>query len=84
VKEGDEGVAGDEDAVLTMFGEVSVPFWTAIFTWRYPVHDAQGNEITSIERMFGAGVQVGLPTFAYGSPVGPEVLPLASAALFWG
>jgi hypothetical protein len=50
--------SSDEDPVLTMFGEVNVPFWTAIFTWRYPVEDADGNQLTTIERLFGTGVQV--------------------------
>lgn len=43
---------------MKMFGRISVPFWTAMFTWSYPIQDATGNSPATIERIFGAGVQV--------------------------
>lgn len=47
-----------EQPVLTLFGRVSTPFWTALFTWRYPVVGPQGQIETTIDRIFGAGLQV--------------------------
>eukprot|EP00892_Ulva_mutabilis_P004745 jgi/Ulvmu1/2642/UM014_0094.1 len=52
-----EDADSDGDTVLKMFGRVNVPFWTAMFTWAYPVHGAHGEMPASIERIFGAGVQ---------------------------
>ena len=52
---------GSEDPVLTQFGRVSEPFWSALFTWRYPVRAPDDSQISLIERMFGAGMQVSSP-----------------------
>ena len=48
----------DDEPVLTLFGQVSTPFWSALFTWKYPVLDAQGTELTCVHRVFGSGMQV--------------------------
>lgn len=53
-----EKADSDGDTVMKMFGRVNVPFWTAMFTWAYPILDATGHSPASIERIFGAGVQV--------------------------
>jgi hypothetical protein len=50
--------AQSEEPVLTMFGQISVPFWAAIFTWRYPVTNPAHQEVTSVERIFGSGIRV--------------------------
>lgn len=41
-----------------MFGQVSTPVWSAVFTWRYPVLDAHAKEASAVERVMGGGMQV--------------------------
>lgn len=53
--------SGDE-VELTMFSAISVPFWTAMFTWTYPMLDGEGNLNGVIERNLGQGLQVLSPT----------------------
>jgi hypothetical protein len=53
-----KNVDSSEEVELTMFSKISVPFWSAMFTWTYPLVDSQGAHHAAIERIFGAGVQV--------------------------
>lgn len=55
-------VGSGDDVELTMFSSISVPFFSAMFTWTYPMKDGDGNENGVIERNLGAGLQVRLPS----------------------
>lgn len=69
-------VGSGDEVELTMFSKISVPFWTAMFTWVYPMQDGSGSNHAMIERIFGAGVQVQL------RPLHFESLQLALRSAF--
>lgn len=51
-------VGSGDDVELTMFSTICVPFYTAMFTWVYPMLDGEGRENGVIERNLGQGLQV--------------------------